>query len=180
MAVDWSTFWSDILSAFIQGLIILILGAVIAWFLTHNYQRRKDRKQVKNQLIDEVQDLILLLEETNISWKIWRENPKDYKNLVKTELCASNAMRKAKIIDTKFDNWIPKFNNKTIIDKAIKEGYLKHEFYDFNETLINYGDSLLDVLDERDTSEENINSIDALYREANRFILMMLHSLIGF
>ena len=180
MAVDWSTFWPDLLSAFIQGLIILGLGAMIAWFLTHNYQRRKDKKQVINQLIDEIQGLSFLLDETDISWKVWKENPNDFKNLLKTELHAGNAMNKSLIIEAKLDNWLPKFNKESFIEETIKEGPVERKYGDFTDFIIDYGDTLLDTINEKDTRNEKIDEIDELYRHAMRFILMMLYGLIRF
>ena len=68
MSVDWSIFWENFLPKFISSLVILGVGTLIAWIFSHNYQRRNDKKQLKNQLIDEIQELTFLLKEIRASW----------------------------------------------------------------------------------------------------------------
>lgn len=65
--VDWSIFWENIFPSFI----VLLSGWLLAWGTVHRYQIKKQKKEIKDDLIDLHLQLTYLLAEILDSFDDW-------------------------------------------------------------------------------------------------------------
>ena len=98
--VDWNQFGLEMLS----GVIILGLGWVIAWILVHRIQNENMKKQIKNQMISDIEVMILTIDETSKVWLDWMSNKKIEDLWFKARYKAFNMINKLQILDVKIRN----------------------------------------------------------------------------
>ena len=81
--VDWSIFWQDIF----PGLIVLTASTMSAYFLIHQYQRKKHKKGIRNNLLQLENDVVKSMLEFYNSYGDWliQSDKKDLTKYIKEE-----------------------------------------------------------------------------------------------
>ena len=200
MTIDWSVFWINFLPALISGLVILGIGTLIAWYFSHSYQRRNDKKQMKNLLIDEIQELTFLLEEIESLWLKWIADKDNFEPWFETRLKTNIFYDKMNFIETKISNWFPNFAEieaQLPVPKGVKfegveteEGKKNFEskegqemYYIFNfdnavESVFKHCELLLDSLDEMETGDKISDELEITHENAINLMKLMLSTFI--
>lgn len=189
--------WINFLPEVTSALIILFFGSIVAWVITHNYQRRNDKKQMKNQIINEIQELAFILEETAYSISNYFEKS-GKEELHNAQLLTNNLKRKTTIIQAKVHNWFPKFVEKSIQVQIRKEEeskviewkkeiidekefkFIKWTFLDFITTLFEYTDFILDYLEKKTINTEEIENLNRLEEKVNHILFYILINLVEY
>ena len=144
--------WHLILINLSSSLFILLLGWGIAWKMVHKNQRRNEKQNKINLLINDFQELAFLFEETTFSMKQWleyREKEKsrsdrhwydkpDKDAMHKATTMSYKSLKKTEIIQAKFNNWLPKANVKPIREEIEKEE--KSKYIEWNKEPIQEND----------------------------------------
>ena len=127
--------WTLVLINLSSSLFILLFGWIIAWIMIHKNQRKNERQNKINLLINDIQELAFLTEETTFSMKQWLEyrdkersrsdrhwyDKPDKDAMHKANTMAFKSLNKTEVIQAKFNNWFPKYNVKTIRETIEKE-----------------------------------------------------------
>ena len=200
MAVDWSIFWINFLPALISGLVILGIGTVLAWRFSHRYQRRNDKKQMKNLLINEIQELTILLEEIRSLWLKWISDKDNFEPWFEAKLKTNISYDKMDFIKIKVSNWFPNFAEieaKVSVPKGwkfkgietkegkitleAKEGQERYFLFNFDhavEDVFEHCMLLLDSLDKMKTDDKTSDKLELTHENAANTMKLMLSTFI--
>lgn len=141
---------------------------------------------MKNQLIDEMQDLVLILEEIASIWITWKDKKSDYESWNKARLKANISIEKMKFIEAKISNWFPNFmevkeqvklkegakyelDNGTILDS--KDMFLIYDFDIVINHVFDFCDLILENLDINETSSEFSEQLEMAHENVSNYTI---------